>query len=80
MFAFSAPVDCEPLSDLLPVQPFEAEHAVAFWDDHVRAAPLPLVTVLGLAAMDTVGACGDVLMDTVADCVALPPAPVQVIP
>ena len=38
--------------------------------------PLPLAMVLGLAANVTVGAGG--VTDTVADCVALPPAPVQV--
>ena len=56
VFAFSAPVDCEPLSALLPAHPFEAVHAVAFCDDHVRAALPPLVTVLGLAEIETVGA------------------------
>jgi hypothetical protein len=50
--------------------------AVALVEDHVRAALLPLVTVLGLAASATVGAGG--VTDTVIDCVALPPAPVQV--
>lgn len=78
VFDFRVPVDCEPLSDLLPDHPFEAEQAVEFCDDQVSTALLPLVMVLGLAARATVGACGDVLMDTVADCVALPPAPVQV--
>ena len=39
--------------------------------------PLPLLTVLGLADRATVGADG-VETDTVADCRALPPGPVQV--
>jgi hypothetical protein len=45
-------------------------------DDQVKVAALPLVTVLGLATRATVGADG--VTDTVVDCVALPPAPVQV--
>jgi hypothetical protein len=56
LLALRAPVDCEPLKGFVPVHPFEAEHPAAFWDDHVRVELLPLVTVLGLAAMDTVGA------------------------
>ena len=51
-----APVDCEPLIALLPDQPPEAVHEVAFADDQVRVEPLPLATVLGLAPIVTVGA------------------------
>ena len=72
----SAPVDCEPLMALTPDQAPEAVQAVAFLDDQVKVALLPLVIVLGLAAKATVGAGG--VTDTVVDCVALPPAPVQV--
>jgi len=44
---------------------------------HVRVEALPLLTLVGLALKDTVGAGGaDTL--TVADCDAEPPAPVQV--
>jgi hypothetical protein len=68
-------VACEPFTALLPDQPPEAVHEVALVEDQVNVAPLPLVTVLGLAAKVMVGA-GDVT-DTVADCAALPPLPVQ---
>ena len=72
----SAPLDWEPLIALLPDQPPEAVHAVAFLEAHVRAELLPLATVLGLALMLTV-TVGFALTDTVADCAALPPGPVQ---
>ncbi len=76
--AVSAPVDCEPLTALLPDQPPEAVQEVALVDDQVKVDVPPLTTVLGLAAKVTVGA-GEVT-DTVADCDALPPVPVQVRP
>jgi hypothetical protein len=76
--AVSAPVDCEPLAAMLPDQAPEAVHEVALVADQVNVELLPLVTVLGLAAKVTVGA-GEVT-ETVADCVALPPVPVQVSP
>ena len=69
-------MDCEPLTALAPDQAPEAVQAEAFVDDHVRVAPLPLVTVLGLAMSATVGAGG--VTDTVIDWLALPPDPVQV--
>jgi hypothetical protein len=72
----SAPVDCVPLSDWAPDQAPEATHEVAFVDDHVSIALLPLVTALGPALSVTVGAGG--LTETVADCAALPPVPVHV--
>jgi hypothetical protein len=75
-FAVKAPVDCEPLTGLAPDQAPEAMHEVALLDDQVNMAELPLVIVLGPAAIATVG-CGGVT-DTTVDCVALPPAPVQV--
>ena len=75
-FCCRAPVDCEPLTALAPDQAPEAVHALALLEDHVRAALLPLTTVLGLAASATVGAGG--VTDTVIDWVALPPAPLQV--
>jgi hypothetical protein len=49
---------------------------VALAADQVNVELLPVVTVLGLAAKITVGA-GEVT-ETVDDCVALPPLPVQV--
>ena len=66
---------CEPLTALVPDQAPEAVHDVALVEDQVNVEPLPLATVLGLAAKVTVGA-GEVT-DTVADCAALPPLPVQ---
>jgi hypothetical protein len=53
-------------------------HEVALAADQVNVELAPLATVLGLAANATVGA-GEVT-ETVADCVALPPLPVQVSP
>jgi hypothetical protein len=76
LLVVSAPVDCEPLAGLLPDQAPEAVHVVAFVDDHVSVEALPLATVLGLAVKLTVGAAP--MTETVADCVALPPVPVQV--
>jgi hypothetical protein len=76
--AVRAPVDCEPLAALVPDQAPEAVQEVALVADQVNVELPPLATVLGLAAKVTVGA-GDVT-ETVADCVALPPVPVQVSP
>jgi hypothetical protein len=76
--AVSAPVDCEPLTGMLPDQAPEAAHAVALAADQVSIELLPLATVLGLSARLTVGA--GAVTETVADCVALPPVPVQVSP
>ena len=45
-------------------------------DDHVNIDAAPLFTVLGVAERLTVGA--GAVTETVAVCVALPPAPVQV--
>jgi hypothetical protein len=70
-----APVDCEPLTALAPDQAPDAVHEVALVDDQLKVEALPLVTVLGLAAKFTVGA--GAVTDTVTDCEALPPAPVQ---
>ena len=61
---------------LLPDQPPDAAQEVACLADPVRVELLPLSTELGLALKVTVGA--GVFADTVADCVALPPALVQV--
>jgi hypothetical protein len=63
---------------MLPDQAPEAVHEVALAADQVNVELPPLATVLGLAANVTVGA-GEVT-ETVADCVALPPPPVQVSP
>jgi hypothetical protein len=72
----SAPVDCEPLMAWAPDHAPEALQAVAFLDDQVKVALLPLAMVLGVADRATVGWGG--VTDTVVDCVALPPDPVQV--
>jgi len=74
--AVSAAVLCEPLSASVPLQPPEALHEVALLEDQVSFDAAPLATVLGVALSVTEGA--DVVTVTVADCVALPPAPLQV--
>jgi hypothetical protein len=76
--AVSAPVDHDPFAGWLPDQAPEAVQEVALVDDQLNVEALPLATVLGLAVKLTVGA-GEVT-ETVADCVALPPLPVQVRP
>ena len=75
MLAVSGPVDCEPETPLVPVQPPLAVQDVALVAVQARVALLPFVTVLGLLLKLTVGA--PCLTDTVADCVAVPPVPVQ---
>jgi hypothetical protein len=76
--AVSAPVDCEPLAALVPDQAPVALQEVALVADQVKVELLPLATVLGLAVKLTVGA--GAVTETVADCDALPPVPVQVSP
>jgi hypothetical protein len=61
---------------LVPVQAPDAVQVVEFVADQVRVEPLPLATVLGLAAKVTTGAAA--VTETVEDCAALPPVPVQV--
>ena len=73
----SAPVDCEPLTALLPDQEPPAAHPVALLAAHVKVAEPPLEIVLGLALKLTV-VFGLALTVTVADCVAVPPLPVHV--
>ena len=58
-----------------PDQAPEPVQDVALVDDQVNVELPPLDTALGPALRMTVGAAG--LTETVADCVALPPAPVQ---
>lgn len=69
-------MDCVPLIGLAPDQAPEAEHEVAFAATHCSVELVPLAMVLGEALMLTVGAVD--FTETVADCVALPPLPVQV--
>lgn len=71
-----APVDCEPLSPLAPLQPPEAVQEVAVLLDQVSMAAAPAFTVLGPTLSVTVGALLETV--TVTDCVADPPGPVQV--
>ena len=72
----SAPVDCVPVTAFAPDQAPEATQEVAFAADHVNVALLPLLIALGPTLNVTVGA--DAFTETVADCTAVPPAPVQV--
>jgi hypothetical protein len=71
----NAPVDCEPLSALVPDQSPEAVQEVAFCVDHVRVEAAPAAIVLGDALKVTNG--GNAETVTVADCAAEPPSPVQ---
>jgi hypothetical protein len=73
--AVRAPVDWEPLTALVPDQAPEAVQDVALVAAQVKVELRPLATELGLAERLMVGA-GE-LTETVADCVALPPVPVQ---
>jgi hypothetical protein len=73
-----APVERDPLMPTLPDQPPEAVQALALVVDQFKVELAPLATVLGLALRLTVGAGVAGVTDTVAACVALPPAPVQV--
>lgn len=74
----SAPVGDEPLVALVPDQAPVALQEVALVEDQVNVDVPPLATVLGPALKVTVGA--GAVTETVADCVALPPPPVQVSP
>lgn len=58
-----------------PDQAPEAMQAVAWADDHVIVALPPLATALGPTLRLTVGS--GVLTETVVDCSARPPGPVQ---
>ncbi len=68
----------EPLVASAPLQPPDALHEAALVDDQLNVDAVPLLTVLGLAVSVTAGA--GVVTDTMADCEALPPVPVQVRP
>jgi hypothetical protein len=68
-------VDCDPLTGLLPDHAPEAVHDVAFAADHASVALPPLTTELGLGAKLMVGV--GAFTETVADCAAVPPWPVQ---
>ena len=70
------PVEVEPLVGSLPLQPPEAMQDVAWVEFQINVALAPLAIVLGFAVKLTVGS--GCVTDTVADCEALPPVPVQV--
>jgi hypothetical protein len=74
--AVRAPVDCEPLTGLVPDHAPEAAHAVALVADQFNVELPPLAIALGPTLRMTLGA-GDFTV-TVAVCTALPPGPVQV--
>ena len=74
--AVRAGVANDPAVASAPLQPPEAAQAVALVDDQVNDDVEPLWTVAGFAVRVTVGA-GEVT-ETVADCAALPPLPLQV--
>lgn len=67
----------EPPGDLDPVQPPDAVQAVALTEDQLSVVEPPLAKVVGDAVRITDGAAGGVTV-TFTDCVASPPAPVQV--
>jgi hypothetical protein len=68
-------VDCEPVTALVPDHAPEAVHEVALVADHVNVELAPLATVPGLAVRVMVGV--GAVTETVTDCVAVPPLPVQ---
>ena len=74
--AVRAPVDCVPLTALLPDHAPEALQVVALVADQFKVALPPLAIALGPTLKLTVGT--GVVTVTVADCAALPPGPVQV--
>ena len=69
-------MDCEPVNGLLPDQAPEAAHEVALLEDQVSVAVPPPLMALGPTLRLTVGAAA--FTETVADCTALPPAPLHV--
>jgi hypothetical protein len=67
----------EPFSGRVPLQPPLAVQAFALAVVQLSEVEPPLVTVVGVAVNVIVGAAGGVTV-TLTDCVAAPPAPVQV--
>lgn len=73
----SAPVGCEPLMGIGPLQPPEASQEVAYWEFQVSVEFAPMPTVDGSAVSVTTG--GETATTvTAVDCVAEPPGPSQV--
>ena len=75
--ALKAPVELEPEIERAPLQPPEAVQPVALLDDQFSVAAAPLATLLGVAVRVTVGAGVGGVTVTMADALALPPAPLQ---
>jgi hypothetical protein len=75
--AVKAPVLCEPDVAFDPLQLPDAVHDVAFELDHVNVLLAPLVTEVGDADNETVGAGAAVVTVTDAVRCVVPPAPVQ---
>lgn len=73
----SAAVICDPLIAFAPVHPPLAEQLVALVEDQVSVDVPPCAICTGFADSETVGAGGVGLTTMEADCVADPPAPVQ---
>ena len=71
-----APVLALPLTAFVPLHAPEAVQEVALLEVQVKVEPLPLVTLVGFALIDTLGGVADTV--TVVDCDAEPPEPVQV--
>ena len=69
-------MDWCPLVPLAPAQAPEAWQLVALVADQVKVALPPLVTAVGPTLNVTPGS--GAFTDTVADCAAVPPGPVQV--
>lgn len=78
VFVLSAPVLELPEVDFVPLQPPDAEQDVAFVDDQRSVLLLPLVTDVGEADSETVGAGVGAVTETVRLACAEPPAPVHV--
>jgi hypothetical protein len=76
--AVSAPVDWLPEVAFVPDQSPEAVQEVAFVEDQVSVEAPPLATDVGFAVSETVGTGVPPVTVTLADTLALPPAPVQV--
>ena len=66
-----------PAVTLVPLQPPDAVHDVAFVEFHVRVLLPPLATLVGDADRVTVGAGVGLVTETEALAWAVPPAPVQ---
>lgn len=72
VFCVMAGVVSDPDNALLPAQPPEAEHELAFVAFHVRVLVSPLVTAVGLALIWTAGRLAVAVAGQTAHCGALP--------